>query len=255
MNLPKEKLTRILTADDWGFSPAVNEGILELVQMGAINNVALTANMPFLEHKLSELLEQRNCCHFSLHFNIVDGNSLNPHARTLLSAKTGMFPGLKQQIFRSFSFQLESHEVADEFESQLNRLQELGVPVNRINGHQHAHLLPGVMSSIFPVMQRNGLEIARLPLDSDLWLSTKNFLSVLSHLNEVLYPTYRPCFERCYYHLKKLSAHRNCEFLFHPAWKLDFDEFGVSDPYREPRIHEYNILKSCAEEIKDLVTK
>ena len=52
------KTMAYFAADDWGLSPAINLGILELARRGWLRSVSLIANAPFLHERLDELLEK-----------------------------------------------------------------------------------------------------------------------------------------------------------------------------------------------------
>jgi predicted glycoside hydrolase/deacetylase ChbG (UPF0249 family) len=46
-----------ITADDWGLTPAINLGILNLAQSGVVRRVSLMAWAPSVECHLNELLQ------------------------------------------------------------------------------------------------------------------------------------------------------------------------------------------------------
>ncbi|OFZ33485.1 MAG: hypothetical protein A2070_14735, partial [Bdellovibrionales bacterium GWC1_52_8] len=73
LNLSSSDL--FISADDWGISRGVNEGILELIKKGVVRRVSLMADGKFLKHELAALLalQKKGQVSLGLHYNLTYG--------------------------------------------------------------------------------------------------------------------------------------------------------------------------------------
>jgi len=146
-----------ITADDFGFSPSVNEAVLRAAEFGVLGAAGVMTNMPFAEEAVAAVKQRTpNLClglHFALTSGVacapkeeipllVDGNGRFRHGFgglfILLRGKNGVEG--RRQIQREFDAQL----------AEADRLaKEYGVEFKRLDSHQHVHVLPG----IFEVLQ------------------------------------------------------------------------------------------------------
>jgi dolichyl-phosphate beta-glucosyltransferase len=158
-----------ITSDDWGISPAVNEGMLKLAQLGVIKRVSIMANSLHKNYLLDELKAVPGIT-LGLHFNLTNG--------VLLGQKTGHYhiDGLAQtksllHLINKSWFgwrKLPSvllQDIAQEFTLQVTRLQQQGVALSYFDSHHHVHLLPGIIDHIGPQAKALGVGHTRLVLD------------------------------------------------------------------------------------------
>lgn len=243
-----------ITADDWGFSPGVNEGILELAKLGVVSNVAVAVNMPFWKNYWKDLLSVEGV-EISLHLNFCFGPSIEK-VPSLINPRTGEFYNLSQFALRSLMGKVSPEDLQKETQAQIDLLQSaMNSPLRTINGHQHCHLVPGVMKAILPILIRTEVKRIRLPWDHQLWRTSKMPIMILSLLAKRQRLTDGIEWEIAKYplgtdwkstvHLKrKLMSSPQSEFFVHPARKEDFNEWNVADPYCKGRRHEFEVLKN-----------
>ncbi|MBI3534546.1 MAG: ChbG/HpnK family deacetylase [Deltaproteobacteria bacterium] len=252
-----------ITADDWGMSQGVNNGILELAQLGVIKRVSLLANGPYLKHSLQELLNIKEL-ETGLHFNITYGRPLSPKTRvpSLLQQKGPykdyFYPASKLflKVIRSIVTNKKAlfQEIQIELEAQLNALKEQGVTVNYLDGHHHIHMLPGVITNCANILKGNvEIRFIRCPLDFKLFFTKKLPIVILSFLQKknlkkygfktysFVYPQISD-FQDFGRYCQKISQTENAEILVHPAAKNE-DTLEWKDSYNENRVHEYETLK------------
>ncbi len=252
--------TTVVTADDWGFSPGVNDAILELATDSVVTGVALTPNMPFFEHRLDELLrltEQQPQLRISFHLNLTTGKPLTP-GKSLVGS-SGSFYSVSLFLPRFVLGCYHYEDIAAEIQGQWARLQSAGFRCEHLASHQHCHLAPGFMSTFGPLLQDLGLVSARLPWDFSL-LQTSRI--PLMGLSAWLRMTYSPkdnglYLERSVYPLgsdfssaqsfqAKVHGAAAPEVFVHPALADDFELYQIPDPYRAGRLTEYQCLKLLA---------
>ncbi|MGZ3721483.1 MAG: ChbG/HpnK family deacetylase [Bdellovibrionales bacterium] len=249
----RNKQTRFFAADDWGLSPAINAGILQLAERGWLRSVSLMANAPFLGTYLPELLmHMHHGLQFSLHLNFTYGRPLAPplDVASLTEPSSGNFFSHRRLILRGFSRRLHPTHVIREFQAQLDRLRELEIPVSGIDGHHHVHLLPGVAGPLHHALLRNGLTRSRMMSDHGHQAS---YLQTLIFKNFIAPRDSQVHFENCRYLLpsdlrsaksfrRKIQASGTAPLLVHPALYNDFAESGMCDQMQDARVHELETI-------------
>ena len=227
-------LPRAITADDWGISPGVNRGIVELARAGIVRRVSMLAGAPFLRECLDELL--RLDVQAGLHFNLTFGTRFRS-------------PG--QFMFRWLMSTTLRDEVRDALRRQLDTLEAAGVRVAYLDGHHHVHIVPGVVPAIADILKERGIEEVRLPYDPALWLTSLAPLNVLSllarrdfHVRGLRHRRF--IYPRRFDDLARLAVRigndPDAEVIVHPAAEDDFAKYAVADPYSADRVTEFRAL-------------
>lgn len=232
-----------ITADDWGLSPAVNDGILDLVQLGIVTRVSVMAQAPHKGYRIGELLQ--TSAKVGLHFD------LTSQYATFFHSKAALLQFLLDP-FRDRT--LKIRVIREELSRQLTRLQVAGIPVHYFDSHHHVHLLPYVAEAVAPPLRELGIQTVRLPYHRSLWFTKRFNVNLLSwqgrrRLQKAGFDLL-PCFYpnvadfRQLERLEKIiDEHVTSEILVHPAKADDFSTNGCRDPYREGRRMEYLALQ------------
>ncbi len=239
----KEHFQKIFSADDWGFSPGINEGILELARSNLLHSVSCAANVSHLHHGLPELLEHaKHGVEIHLHFNLTYGVPLTKAAD--LIDQNGHFHSFKRLLTKLATRKILAQSVAAEFESQLLALKEKNIPVTGIDGHQHIHLFPHIYKSIRPSFKKNGIKILRTMEDPEHFNS---YLQSLYFKKFVFIDDGSLSLKNTGYLLSKNLKNANTmenkirkfdRLLVHPSKYDDFISAGMTDPLQQERIIE-----------------
>ncbi len=150
--------TLVVNADDFGFTPDVNEGIAHAHRHGILTATTLMANGDAFDHAVRlarELPSLDVGCHFVL---VGDGCSLAAPYRKLPASVSK----LAAAVF------LGKLDVEAELEAQLSRIVAAGIKPLHIDAHKHTHLLPPVLNAIVRVARRYGIRFIRRPFDLPL---------------------------------------------------------------------------------------
>ncbi len=265
------RLSPEITADDWGLSPAINEGILQLARMGVVRRVSLMANSDHVENGLAELRGLPGI-ELGLHLNLTHGFSLaagQAIPSLIRSDGNGRFHSparlLFLWVFRSRGARKRMHEeIRHSLELQLQRLRLLGVRPHYLDGHHHIHLLPGLLNEISDVLKGAGIGRVRLPYDPALWLTPKFPIVVLALLARASLRRngfeYRPCLYPRMKHFvdhgrfrTALSRTPGSEVIVHPATFNDFLKWNVADTYSAGRVSEFEALRMLGVELPSAV--
>jgi chitin disaccharide deacetylase len=231
------------TADDWGISPEVNRGILELARRGVVRRVSMMAKTRYLKEGLNELRNVPGVelgIHFDLTFERERPRDL--FFRWMLAGA------------RRAGREVMARDVRAELDRQLKTLEAVGVSPVYLDGHHHIHLIPGIIDAIAERCHQAGIRRMRLPYDPALWWTKLAALNVLSlgarsTLRKRGFDTL-PCFYPRPEHFMdpgrfraSLALRAGAEVIVHPARANDFAACGIVDPYSEQRVREYRALR------------
>lgn len=239
-------------ADDWGMSPGINQGILELCEAGIVQGVSLLANLDNVKYGLDSLLKLTHL-KFSLHLNFTYGRPLSSRDEIpTLCHERGSFQTLRTFLFKVLCGRISTSELIFEAERQIHRLKTLGVPLMRVAGHHHVHMLPRVCGALTDLFKREGIEWARVPIDLShvpsfllgQWYVRQNrFTEPYSlRLEPSLY--LRPDdLDSPMKFAEKMRNEDGLQIIVHPAKFNDLRDMAFFDSYQDRRIVEFQILR------------
>ena len=133
----------LVQGDDFGFTRAVTDGIIDSIDRGILRNTGLFANMPSAEYAVSFMKDRPHVC-FGIDFNIVSGPScadpaLIPH----LVDSSGEFirsnVRVKDELYRTEEGRrtlFPADEVYTELRAQYDRFVEM---TGKKPGYLHSH--------------------------------------------------------------------------------------------------------------------
>ncbi|WP_371348661.1 ChbG/HpnK family deacetylase [Ancylobacter sp. IITR112] len=134
----------VICADDYGLSDGVSTAIEELIEHGRLSATGAMTGLPGWKRRAAGLkaLVARHPADIGLHFTLTGQRALSP-ARGL--AQDGRLPEIGHLVLRAVAGALPQQALRDELRAQLDAFEdEWGAPPDFIDGHQHAHALPGV---------------------------------------------------------------------------------------------------------------
>ena len=153
----------VINADDLGFAPGVNRGIIEAHDAGTLSSASLMVNTPAFAEAVA-LASTRPRLGVGLHLNLVSGRPLTD-AVSLTNARSGEFHPLVELARRAFTGRVRAEDVRRECDAQLHALTAVGVVPTHLDSHRHAHALPGVLPAVAASAYEAGLRWVRRPLD------------------------------------------------------------------------------------------
>ncbi|XP_040607072.1 carbohydrate deacetylase isoform X3 [Mesocricetus auratus] len=142
MAWPRVRL--VVTADDFGYCPRRDKGIVEAFLAGTVTSVSLLVNGTAAESAAE--LALRHSIPTGLHANLTEGRPVGParHNASSLLSPEGFFLGKMGFREALAAGDVALPQVREELEAQLSRFRELlGRSPTHVDGHQHVHVLPG----------------------------------------------------------------------------------------------------------------
>jgi len=146
----------VVNADDFGFTPDVNAGIVEAHQQGILTATTLMANGDAFEDAV-RLARKVGSLDVGCHLVLTGGRSL--HSGKLLPASV---PQLLVAITR------RQIPIYDELAAQVRAIQKAGITPTHLDTHKHTHLAPQVLDAVSRLAAEFGIAWVRRPFDLPL---------------------------------------------------------------------------------------
>lgn len=131
----------IVCADDYAQSPAIDAGIIQLIQQNRISAASCMVLSPrWAEAAKSLTLEIRNKADIGLHLDFTQFGDAYAH------------PAL---IARSLLRNLPAQAIRLSIHAQLDRFEDaLGTAPDYVDGHQHVHQLPQIRDALLDILKQ-----------------------------------------------------------------------------------------------------
>nr|WP_207747688.1 carbohydrate deacetylase [Clostridium butyricum] len=240
----------IINADDFGYSKAVNLGIMESHINGVLTSTTLMANMPGVDHAVSLLKDMPNLC-VGAHLTLTCGKPmLGEKVSTLIKENEYFF---KLEDVENKVVQMDISEIYEEWKTQIRYLLNKGVNLSHIDSHHHVHTFKEheeiikVLSEEFNLPVRNCNNVLENKIR---FLDLCNY-NPIRNMEEKYENVRIECFKAIEEIIKKNIQYENTEAMCHPAfldsYLLENSSFNIA------RIREVDIL--CDQLMRDLINK
>jgi predicted glycoside hydrolase/deacetylase ChbG (UPF0249 family) len=155
----------IVNADDLGADGARDDGIFEAIQAGVVTSVSILANGP-TTHDALRRLRSLGSMNLSpgVHLNLSEGKPLSAGLK-LLTGPDGCFRGKAgaQQLLLGRGDTILAREIAGEVSCQIRALQDEGVEIHHLDGHQHLHVFPAAIRTVLEAVEEYQISWMRIP--------------------------------------------------------------------------------------------
>ena len=163
----------ILTADDFGAAPEVNEAVEAAHREGILSTASLMVTAPAAADAIARARRLPRL-HVGLHLVLTEGRPLLPaSALSHLVDGNGLFrTGLARLGAVIACSRAARRQAAAEISAQFAAFRDSSLALDHCNAHQHFHLHPVVAELLLTVGRSFGLQAVRLPLEP-AWLLRK----------------------------------------------------------------------------------
>jgi chitin disaccharide deacetylase len=176
----------ILSADDFGISPGVNNAVIEAHKNGYLTHTSVMANMPFARDACTRRNNEAPGLHVGLHLNLSVGSPISHAAsvRALVGGdgrfRHGFLGLLLLPVFTYRNNEILC-QVETEIESQIVECLRYGVRPEHIDSHRHIHTIPWIFNITLKLAKKYNIDRVRI-LNESLLNSLK-----LPHRLRMLY--------------------------------------------------------------------
>lgn len=184
----------IINADDFGIHPAVNEAVRKAATEGILTSTSLMAGGDAFDEAV-EMARSMPSLGIGIHLTLVGGIKpvLPPSEVPSLTWDNGVFcHDYGKLIVRDLEGKISLSEVYAEWDAQIQKIINTGLPVTHMDGHQHMHMWPHFYPIARDLAKKYHISCMRVP-DEDVlfgmkdghiirW-AAKNGLSLLSRMH------------------------------------------------------------------------
>ncbi|GAA0752503.1 MULTISPECIES: chitin disaccharide deacetylase [Clostridium] len=246
----------IINADDFGYSSAVNQGIIKSHKDGILTSTTLMANMPGCDEAILLAKENVNLG-VGAHLVLTCGKPLTKV--TSLIDEKGDFYNLVE--YKKHRKQMCDEEIFQEWSYQIDYLIDQGLNLTHLDSHHHVHSFPENLEITKRIANKYNLcfrnifnleENIELPAQKGI----KGFFDLMNHtaIRDLTIPFYKnpvKCFEEIQIVLDKVKDNEITELMVHPAYVDEILYFNSS--FNIQRMKEVSIL--CDSQMKKLLEK
>lgn len=156
----------IITADDFGLTEKINQGIMEGHRHGIITSVSLLANGHAYEAAI-RLSAQAPQLGVGVHLNLTEGQPVSSPASipTLVDGKGQFLRSpfvLARQILTG---KVSLSEIEMELRAQIEKVSSSRLDISHLDGHKHVHILPPIFDIVVRLAREYKIKAVRCPLE------------------------------------------------------------------------------------------
>lgn len=154
-----------VTADDFGLTPGVTEGILEAGSKGIVTHASVMAGGLDFDRAIA-LARDTSDLGIGVHLTLTWGApQSSPDEVASLVGAGGLFASLPTILGRAMRGRLDRGEIAEEWRAQIEKVQRSGVSPTHLDSHHHIHLIPQCFSVAAGLAKEFGIPWLRRPIE------------------------------------------------------------------------------------------
>jgi hopanoid biosynthesis associated protein HpnK len=171
----------IVTADDFGLHPAVNEAVETGHRDGVLNAASLMVGAPAAADAVARARRLPKL-RVGLHLVLADGAAVLPRVKipALVNADGRFGDRMARDGARFFFLPQVRRQLEAEIRAQFEAYAATGLALDHVNAHKHFHLHPTVLSLILRIGAGYGLRAVRLPAEAAAPVLLRPWLRLLA---------------------------------------------------------------------------
>jgi predicted glycoside hydrolase/deacetylase ChbG (UPF0249 family) len=148
----------VVNADDFGISPSVSRGILRAHRDGVVTSTSLLGNCDDFPG-VRALLAGAPELGVGVHLSLLGGRPVaDPGAvQTLVGPEGAFFSRVQDLLGPLVRGRVADAEIEREFDAQVGRARDAGLPVDHLDTHRHLGFHPAVGHAMETVARRHGI--------------------------------------------------------------------------------------------------
>jgi len=156
----------IVTADDFGLHPAVNEAVEAASRAGTLTAASLMVAAPAVADAVRRARVLPGL-HVGLHLTLADGAAMLPRRRIpdLVDADGRFGSNMAADGVKFFFRPGVRRQLGAEIRAQFEAFARTGLALDHLDAHKHFHLHPTLLGMALAIGREFGLRAVRLPLE------------------------------------------------------------------------------------------
>lgn len=167
----------IINADDFGYSRAINQGIIDTYRNGVLRSATIMSNMPGFEDAV-RLAKQFPNLGVGVHLTLTCYKPVNDTVKTLVK-EDGFFHNLN---FYEKPFAIDLEELYVEWKTQIERVIKSGLKPDHIDSHHHVNGIEPMTQVFEHLAQEYDLPVRHNYIVSKSLKTTKRFFLEMDSL-------------------------------------------------------------------------
>ena len=154
----------IVSADDYGLTERVSEGILDAHEHGVVTSASVIAVAPAFESTVKRLHDVPSLG-VGAHFTVVGEDPPLLSAReipSLVDRSGNFYPTWRSFVPRAAAGRIDPDDLRREFTAQLDAIRSAGLTVDHFDTHQNVHLWPTVSDVLLDLGDANDVHAIRV---------------------------------------------------------------------------------------------
>lgn len=152
----------IITADDFGSAPAVNEAIVRSFREGLVTHASLLVNMEAFEDACRLIRRDRLQDRVGLHLNLTEGTPLTAAIRNAATFCVGGRFVPPHHFARYAALSADDRlAVEREAHAQIAEARAQGIPLSHLDSHNDVHIEPAIAAIVVAVAKDCGIARVR----------------------------------------------------------------------------------------------
>ena len=171
----------IVTADDFGLAPEVNEAVETAHRSGILTAASLMIGAPAAADAVDRA-RRLPSLKVGLHIVLTDGYPVSPASRlpNLVDSSGRFRSDMARASVRIFVDPMVRRQVADEIAAQFEAFLATGLRLDHVDCHKHWHLHPTIAGLILDIGQRYGMTALRIPQRTGPRAETRRHANVIA---------------------------------------------------------------------------
>ena len=153
----------IVTADDFGLTQSINEGILMASREGIVTNINLIPTGGAANDAIA-LIKYNKIPEIGVHLALTETRPVTSiRLISSLIDGSGSFPGSRIAFLgKLFSGHIDMEHVKVELKSQMDKAAHSGARITNLSSHEHLHMIPEIFRVITGLAKEYGVRYVRV---------------------------------------------------------------------------------------------
>ncbi|MFA5146778.1 MAG: ChbG/HpnK family deacetylase [Candidatus Omnitrophota bacterium] len=156
----------IVTADDFGLTRSINEGIVKACREGIVTNINVLPSGGAFGDAV-RLLQELKPKDIGAHLSLTETDAVSdPGKIPALVTRGSRFHKDHNLFFMKFKLgMIHRHDICTELERQLRMAESIGIPISNLSSHEHIHMMPKLFDIFVALAKEHGIPALRMPAD------------------------------------------------------------------------------------------